>query len=80
MDLNQLQDFFFWCMIINLGVYIITAVAAFSMKGFVCRVQKRLFNLDEAESLKYMQSYFANYKLLVTVFNFTPWIVLLIMK
>jgi hypothetical protein len=39
-----------------------------------------MFGLDEETVRKSIQSYLANYKLFITVFNFTPWIALLIIR
>lgn len=80
MNIELLQDFFFWCMIINGIIYIVSALATIFMKGFLCSVMKKVFDLEKEESLREVQRYLANYKLLITVLNFTPWIVILIIK
>lgn len=79
MNIEQLYDFFFWCMIINCVIYMITVSYAFFMKDFFCRLMFRLFETDRAEALNMLQRYIASYKLLITVFNFTPWLALFIM-
>ena len=66
MESNQLQDFFFWCMVVNSGIYTFTAVAVSS--------------LDEGVILAAVHRYLATYKLFITAFNFTPWIALLIIS
>jgi len=80
MDIEQLQDFFFWCMVVNSGVYALTAVATTIFRDFICAINKKLLGLDEESSLRSMQRYLATYKLLITVFNFTPWIAILIIR
>lgn len=80
MEIQLLQEFFFWSMIVNMAIYVISALAITFLKGFVCGMMKRVFDLERDESLKAMQRYLANYKLLITTFNFTPWIVLLIIE
>lgn len=80
MGLASLQAFFYWCMIINSVVYAVTALALLFMKGFVIEVNARIFGIDEAESQRTMQVYMANYKLLITVFNFTPWLALMLIR
>ena len=80
MDLEILQEFFFWCMVVNSGIYIFTAIAVVVARDLVCRIHKKLFGLDEDAVIKSIQNYLATYKLLITVFNFTPWIVILIIK
>ena len=80
MDLEILQKFFFWCMIVNTGVYAFTAIAVLVMRGFVVRINMKLFKLDEETVTESIQTYLANYKLLITFFNFTPWIAILIIR
>ena len=80
MDLEQLQDLFFWCMVINSGIYALTAIAVVVLRDFLCRIHKKIFGLDEEAVLKSVHRYLASYKLLITVFNFAPWIAILIIK
>lgn len=80
MDIPALEAFFFWCMVVNSVIYAITALAVLFMRDFVCKVQQKMFGMDESATLKSIQRYLANYKLFITVFNFTPWIALLIVK
>jgi hypothetical protein len=78
MDIEQVRDFFFWCMVVNTVVYTITAIAVLALRDLVSGIQTRLFNLDEKTISTATHKYLATYKLLITVFNFTPWVALLI--
>lgn len=78
MDIEQVRAFFFWCMVINSVVYTITVLALLLLRDFFNNLQSRLFNLDVKEISLATHRYLASYKLLITVFNFTPWIALLI--
>ena len=80
MYIDILQEFLFWCMLVNIGIYAFTAIAVFVLRDVVCKIHKKLFGLDEETVLKAIQKYLATYKLLITVFNFTPWIAILIIK
>lgn len=80
MNLQLLQAFFFWCMVINSAVYVISAVFTVLFNGFMCFVMKKVFEYEKEESLKAVQGYLANYKLFITVFNFTPWIATIIIS
>ena len=80
MDIEILQRFFFWCMLVNIGIYAFTAIAVLVLHDFVCKIHKKLFGLDEETVFKSIQKYLATYKLLITVFNFAPWIAILIIK
>ena len=78
MDIEMLQGFFFWCMMVNCVLYAFTAIAVVVLRDFVCTIHKKLFGFDEEAVLTSVQKYLATYKLLITVFNFAPWIALLI--
>lgn len=80
MDLHTLEDFFFWSMVINFGIYIATVLAVLSMRGFVYRLQQKLFGLEERQVAAAVMTYLGNYKLLITAFNFTPWLALLLIN
>ena len=80
MNIETLQEFFFWCTVVNTGIYVLTAVTVLLLRDVVCRLNSKMFGLDEETVRKSIQSYLANYKLFITVFNFTPWIALLIIR
>jgi hypothetical protein len=80
MDLAILQKFFFWCLVINSAVYAITALATLVMKDFLYGVHKRMFNMDTAAVDAATQKYLSNFKLLITVFNFGPWVAILVIR
>ncbi|MFC1769515.1 DUF6868 family protein [Nitrospirota bacterium] len=75
-----LQRFFFWCMVVNSGIYAFTAIAVLVFRDRVCRIHKRLFGLNEEAVHRSIQDYLATYKLFITFFNFAPWIAILIIK
>ena len=80
MDLESLQTFFFYCMIINFAIYFLTSLAILILRKFIYRVHLWMFKMDEETMLISMQKYLSTYKLLITVFNFTPWLALLIIN
>ena len=80
MDIEKLQGFFFWCMIINSGIYALTAIAILAFRDLMYKLFKKIFGFDQATVLKSFQKYLANYKLFITVFNFTPWVAIMIVK
>jgi len=79
MSIEQLYDFFFWCMIINFVLYMITVSYAFFMREFFCNMMYRLFETDRVESLSMLTRYIASYKIMIIVFNMTPWLALYVM-
>jgi hypothetical protein len=80
MDIEKLQEFFFWCMLVNTGIYIFTAVAVLVFRDLIYKIHRKMFGLDEETVSKSLHMYLAAYKLLITVFNFVPWIVIIIIK
>ena len=80
MEIEVIEKFFLWCLIINTGIYAVTAITVLLLRDLYCKVQEKLFGLDEKEVMRITQQYLATYKLLITVFNFTPWIAILIIK
>ena len=80
MSIEIIERFFFWSMIINSAIYIVSSLATMFARGFICSLLKTVFDFDKKESLKAVQNYLSHYKLFITVFNFTPWIVILIIQ
>lgn len=78
MDYLMLQSFFFWCFIINTAIYLVTAIAVLLLRKFVYAVHQKLFGFEEQSVAQSIQTYLATYKLLITVFCFTPWIAIMI--
>lgn len=80
MNIEILQEFLFWSMVINFGIYTLTAIAVITLRNTVYKIHKVLFGLDEESVSKSIQNYLANYKLLITFFNFVPWLAIVITK
>lgn len=80
LDIELLQRFFLWCMLVNTGIYAFTAIAVFSFRGVICWTHEKIFGFDEDTTMKSVHRYMANYKLLITALNFSPWIAILIIK
>ncbi len=80
MGMEKLQEFFFWCMVLNIGIYTFTALSVLVLRDFVGRLLGKMFRIDEESVGKSIQMYLGAYKLLITVFNFVPWIALLIIN
>ena len=71
--------FFGWMTIVNIGIYLIIVVAITAMRDFAYRMNARMFGVSEDEVAKLTLRYVANYKLLLTVFCFAPWLALKLM-
>ncbi|WP_415407888.1 DUF6868 family protein [Sulfurovum sp. CS9] len=80
MNIEILQEFLFWCMIINFGIYTLTAIAVLVFRDVMYKIHKMMFGLDEETVSKSIHMYLASYKFLITFFNFVPWVAILIIK
>lgn len=79
MDSQFIQDLFFWCLIINIAIYSLTSLAIIFLRDFACRINMRIFSLDQNTVLTAFLYYLAAYKLLLTIFIFSPWLALVIL-
>ena len=80
MDLEKLQNFFLWSLLINLAIYIVSIIAALSLRGFMCKIHGKLFGLNEEAINKTVYLYFGIYKIFINFFNLAPWIAIQIIK
>ena len=79
MSLEDVERFLLLCLLVNAGLYTLTAVAVLVMRGFVNRVHRRMFGVSEDASNRAIVAYLSAYKLLITVFLFAPWFVLAVL-
>ncbi|MGA7279764.1 MAG: DUF6868 family protein [Desulfocapsaceae bacterium] len=79
MDITSLKAFFLWSLAINSVIYTTIVIALYCFRGFVYRMHALIFRLDEQTVNTSIHRYLAAYKLLITFFNFTPWLVLLLL-
>ena len=80
MSLQQLEELFLWMTVLNAGIFILTAVLAMTLRGFVGRLHGRLFGIDEEQVAVVTYGYLGTYRLLILVFNLVPWFALLLMR
>jgi len=78
-SLQTWTTFFGWLTVINIGIYLITAIALMAMRSFAYRLIAKLFGISEEEVVKTSFKYVAAYKLLIIVFCFAPWLALTLM-
>ena len=74
MDIDRLQAFLLWSLVVNAGIYVISLVGVLSVRPFVCKIHMKLFGVSEDTANTVMYQYLAIYKLLLIVFNLVPWI------
>jgi hypothetical protein len=79
MNLDQLQQFLLWTLLTASGLYAVTAIAVLAMQGWIVPMQARMFRLEEDVVRRHIYLYLAAFKLLITVFLFSPWLALFLM-
>jgi len=79
MNIEKLQEFLFWCLLLNVAIYSVTALASVRLRDFMSRIHEKLFGLRQSTVHKAFYAYLAAYKLLIIVFNFVPWLALILL-
>lgn len=80
--MNSLQTwttFFGWLTVVNIGIYLLTVIALIGMRGWVYRMNGKMFGISEDEVARTSFKYVGAYKLLLTMFCFAPWLALTLM-
>jgi len=76
MNAQTLEQFLFWCMIINFGLMFISLALITLCTPLAISVHSRMFQVPEAYVRKAMHAFLSLYKLLLFFFIVVPWIVL----
>jgi hypothetical protein len=78
MDITAVRAFFMWCTILN-GSLLLLSFAMWVFAGdFVYRMHSKWFTLSKETFNVLFYSFLGAMKIFVLVFNFVPWMVLLI--
>lgn len=79
MSIEQLTTLFGWLSIINIVLLSFSAIMILAFKDFITQVQSKLFKLSATELMPIYFRFLAQYKLLIIVFNVTPYLALKLM-
>ena len=79
MDLDTLQTFLGWCLVLNYAVLFIWYAIYQGANRWVVGLHARMFDLDEAVVRKDHFFLMGQFKMLVFVFVLAPWLALVIM-
>jgi len=79
MDLEVLKAFFFWWFIIDMAVYLFSVIMVLLLKDWMSGLHTKLFGISETVAKEVIYRYIATFKIMVIVFNFSPWIALVIL-
>ena len=74
--LETLTTFFGWMTIVNIGIYLISAIAVTVVPGLAYRFNARVFGVEESVVREATLNYLGHFKLAITVLCFTPWLTL----
>ena len=77
MNTQQLSDFFLYSTLFNYAILIFWFVALCCAKDFVRKIHTQWFNInaDQFDAIHYQLM--GQYKLLIFIFNLSPWLVML---
>jgi len=76
MTLEQLTALFGWMTVINTGIMVLSAVLLMALKGALGEYHGRLFGISADEVFSASYTYIGRFKVLIIVFNLTPYIAL----
>lgn len=79
MTLSQFTSFLGWAMVINFCFLFLTFFALTALKGVILPIHSSMFGMSIDELTRIYFQYLGQFKLLVIVFNVTPYISLKIM-
>jgi len=79
-SIETFTEFFGWCTIINIGIYLLTVVSLTLFRSMVLRVNAKIFAISEEDVSRMSFQYVAAYKLAITVLCFAPYVALKIMS
>ena len=80
MTLDELQKFFGWCAVLNVGVLTFSTIMIVLCRSWIARFHGRLFGLDDSVLFRIYIQYLAQYKILTLVFFCVPWLALKFMN
>ena len=80
MNLDQLTELFKWMSIINICILVLTSVLIMLLKNIMYKLHGKLFEIKQDNVALVSYQYLGMYKILILVFNITPYISLLLIK
>ena len=79
MQIETLREFFGWCLVLNGGLFILTAVNLLLLKGWASRLHAKMFGVEEGAVSRIYFQVLAFYKIVLIVFNLVPYVALRLM-
>jgi len=78
MDIYTLKEFLGWMTLINLGIFMLSAIMCMTMKGVIQRMHGKMFGLAPETINAFLYGWLGFYKIIFIVFVLVPWIALTI--
>ena len=76
MDIRTLTEFFKWCSIINIALFILSAIMIIAAADFVYGMHGQLFHLPRETFDVALYAFLGLYKIVILVFNLVPYVAL----
>lgn len=80
MNVELLQEFLGWCVVINFGILALSTISLVLFKEKVAQLHAKTFGVSSSEVKSHYFTYLANYKIVVIVFNLVPYLALMVVK
>ncbi len=80
MDVQTLTAFFKWCTIINIALFILSAIMILAAPDFIYSVHGKLFHIPREGFDVVLYSFLGLYKIVILVFNLVPYVALRIIE
>jgi cytochrome b subunit of formate dehydrogenase len=80
MNLQTIQTFFMWCVVLNGALLVLTGIILMFAGNMVYRIQSRWYPISRDAFNVVIYSFMGLFKLFFIVFNLVPYIALLIMR
>lgn len=78
-SMGMWTQFFGWCTLLNIAMYLFTVVMVVTMRGAVVRSGARWFGVSEDVALRTTYQWIGAYKLAIILFALVPWLALKLM-
>ena len=73
------REFLGWCSVINIGMLFLSTIMLTVLRSWIIKIHANLTGVSEAELPRIYLEFLGNYKMLVVVLNFVPYVALQIM-
>jgi hypothetical protein len=74
MNIEMLREFLNWCLVINVGIFILSTVNLVFIGGWASKIQAKMFDVDATWVRQAYFSWLAHYKIAVIVLVLVPWL------